>query len=43
MVMTPLPPQYDGFTTVIFLPSKSGGLYVRRPKFALNLAMPTLG
>jgi len=41
-LLTPLPPQLDGLNTVIYLTSKTGGLYVQRPKHCILVEMPTL-
>jgi hypothetical protein len=41
-LLTPLPPQMEGLNTVIYMTSKSGGLYVRRPAHCLLVELPTL-
>ncbi len=42
MLQTALPPQMDGLATNIYLVSKSGGLYVKYPKYCEILTMPAI-
>ena len=42
MLQTALPPQMDGLSTVIYLVSKSGGLYVKYPKYCEIVTMPAI-
>lgn len=41
-LLTPLPPQIQGLNTIIYLTSKTGGLYVRRPKHCMLVEMPSI-
>lgn len=42
MMQTALPPQLDGLATQIFMVSKSGGIYVKYPKYVSIVTMPAV-